>query len=744
MTSRRLLLIAFAATVLSATPVTYGFSQRTQSTQRLSEYVFLRALRAPRGYIRDGRWNQTPQPQKPPVFRGNTQVVSVDVIVRDGSGAVVRGLTAADFDVSEDGKPQDISSFAFEEISDKPAGPTSMDLLAGANARINAPSAASPGRGDSPRPGEPTASSGEDPDAAAAGVTREALAGRRLIVLLFDISSMQPEDVQRAVDSAAKYVNETMSPADMVAVATVSSMLDVLTDFTADRTKVANALARLGYTEGTATAPPAADTVATDEQVAADETTASEESVALDMFNNDVRLRALKALAETLAPLEQKKSVLYFSAGMERSGEDNQVELRSAINAAVRAHVAIYPVDTRGLQAVVPGGDARQASGRGTALFSGRGVSQQFARLSASQDTLASLASDTGGKAFMDSNDFGEAYARVQRDMSAYYLLGYNSANTAKDGRFRRIRVRLKKAIPGARIEARGGYYADRDFAHTANTDRETQLQEMLFSAVSATDLPVLVNTGFFRIAADRYYVPISIAVPGSAVPLPPEKDQGRIALDVLGLVQDEQGRPVGRIRQTMKLPAGSVGTLTSKQVLYQSAVTLPPGRFSIKVVVRENTSGLMGSFEAPVVVPELKQAPLKVSSVILSTQVQPAKENAGNPLIRHGEQMIPNLTHVAGKDQKMFFYYEVYDPAAADAVSDIRTSLAFYRGKVKVFETPIVERAAIDDGARKAAVFKLEVPAGSLPAGLYTCQINIIDSIAGKFAFPRLTFLLR
>jgi VWFA-related protein len=670
-------------------------------------------------------------PSRPPVFRGSTQVVSVDVIVRDGSGGVVRNLTAADFEVTEDGKPQQISSFTFEEISDRPQTAATVDLLAAAETRL-----AEDARRGQPAAATPAATADATP------ISSRELAGRRLIVLLFDISSMQPEDVQRAVDSAVKYVNETMSPADMVAVATVSTMLDVLTDFTADRTKVGTALARLGYTEGTATAPPAADTVATDEQTAADEASASEDTLAMEMFNNDVRLRAIKALAETLAPLEQKKSILYFSAGMERSGEDNQVELRSAINAAVRAHVAIYPVDTRGLQAVVPGGDARQASGRGTALFSGRGVSQQFARLNASQDTLVSLASDTGGKAFMDSNDFGEAFTRVQRDMSAYYLLGYNSANTARDGRFRRIRVRLKKAIPGARVEARQGYYADRDFAHTRNADRETQLQEMLFSAVSATDLPVLVNAGFFRLAPDRYYVPISMAVPGSAIPIPDEKDKDKIALDVLGLVQDEQGRPVGRIRQTMKLPAGSVGTLTSKQVLYQSAVTLPPGRFSIKVVVRENTSGLMGSFEAPVVVPELKQAPLKVSSVILSTQVQPAKDG-GNPLVRNGEQLVPNLTHVAGKDQKMFFYYEVYDPAS-DASPDVRTSLAFYRGKVKVFETPVVERVVIDDPSRKAAVFKLEVPAGSLPAGLYICQINIIDAVAGKFAFPRLAFLLR
>jgi VWFA-related protein len=674
---------------------------------------------------------QPPAPQRKPTFRANTQVVSVDVIVRDASGAVVKGLTAADFEVTEDGKPQTITSFTFEEISEHPKGIATADLLATAEARL-----ADDAR--RPQPGAAPAPAADD----AKAMTSEALAGRRLIVLLFDISSMQPEDVQRAVDSATTYVNQKMSPADLVAVATVSSTLDVLTDFTADRGKVAGALAALGYKEGTATPPPSADTVSTDEQTAADATT--EETVAIDMFNNDIRLRALKALAETLAPIEQKKSILYFSAGMQRSGEDNQVELRAAINAAVRAHVTIYPVDTRGLQAVVPGGDASQASGRGSALFSGRGVSQQFSRLTASQDTLGTLASDTGGKAFLDSNDFGEAFARVQRDMSAYYLLGYNTDNLSKDGRFRRIRVRTTK--PGLRIEARAGYYADRDFAHTARGDRETQLQEQLFSAVSATDLPVLVTSAFFRLAADRYYVPLSLAVPGSAVPIPAEKDKDKVALDVLGIVLDEQGRPVGRIRETMKLPPGSVGTLTSKQVLYQSAVTLPPGRFSIKVVVRENTSGLMGSFEAPVVVPELKQSPLKVSSVVLSTQRQALANGAksDNPLARNGEQLVPNLTHIVGKDQKMYFYYEVYDPASTDNAPDVRTSLAFYRGKVKVFETPVVDRARIDEPSRKAAIFQLELPAGSLPPGFYTCQINIIDSIAGKFAFPRLVFLLR
>jgi VWFA-related protein len=655
--------------------------------------------------------------------------VSIDVVVRDRQGNIVRGLTRADFEIREDGRPQDLLTFTFQEITDRPpatAGAT-PELLAGIEAGMAGP---------------PAGGAGTTTEAAAP-LSSEAIAGRRLIVLLFDVSSMQPEDVQRAVDSAQKYVREQMNTADLVAVASVSSMIDVLTDFTGERERVDAALARLAYTDGLATPPAAESTAATDEAAAAAEEPARPEASELDMFNNDVRLRALRTLAETLAPIEQKKAIVYFSAGMQRSGDDNLIELRTAVNAAVRAHVAIYPIDVRGLQAVVPGGDARQSSGRGQAMFSGRGVAQQFSQLASSQDTLTSLAADTGGRAFTDTNDFGDAFRRVQRDMSAYYLLGYSSTNTTRDGRYRRVQVRVKRE--GLRVEARAGYFAARDFAHTSRGDREAQLEEQLFAAVSATDLPVLVRGGFFRLAADRYYVPISVAVPGSAVPVAPGKDKA--TLDVLGMIRDEQGRPVGRIRQTMDVAAGTGTPLESRQVLYQSGVALPPGRFAIKVVVRENTNGAIGSFEAPVVVPELKQAPVKVSSVILSTQVQQqsARSRSDNPLARDGMQLIPNVTHVVGRTQKLFFYFEVYQPAAGEgSLPDLRASLAFYRGKMKVLETPAVERSALDAPDRQAAIFRLEVPGEAFKPGFYTCQVNVIDAAAGKFAFPRLAMLVR
>ena len=669
-------------------------------------------------------------PAERPTFRSGRDLVSVDVVVRDRSGAIVRGLTAGDFDVREDGRAEDILTVSFQQIAQQGPGTAlqSADLLAGVSTQAL-----------QARAGPAAASSQNGP----ADFSPEALAGRRLMALVFDLSSMQPDDVQRAIDSANTYVSRQMSPADLVAVATVSSTLDVLTDFTADREKVASVLAHLAYTDGTSTVAPTPSTAATDEQAVAatDDSTTATDTAELDLFNNDIRLRALKALAEALGQVQQKKAIIYFSGGMQRSGQDNQVELRAAINAAVRANVSIYPVDTGGLQAVVPGGDARQASSRGVSLFSGRGVAAQFDKLSASQDTLTAMAADTGGQAFLDTNDFGEAFTRVQRDTSAYYLIGYSSSNTAKDGRFRRIQVRVKR--DGLRVEARAGYYAERDFTHTSRTDRETQLQDELVAAVSATDLPVLVGSGWFRLATDRYYVPIGVAVPGSAVPVANATD--KVSLDVLGMVRDEQGRPVGRFRQTLQLPPGTSKTLAGKQVVYQSGVTLPPGHFSVKAVVRENATGMMGSFEAPLVIPELKQQPLKVSSVILSTQLQPATGGrTDNPLVRNNAQLLPNLTHVVSRDQRMYFYYEVYDPAETASAPAVKTSLAFYRGKVKVFETQTVERTELEAADRHAAVFQLEVPADRFKPGLYTCQVNIIDEIAGRFAFPRLVLFVR
>ncbi|MDQ3070522.1 MAG: VWA domain-containing protein [Acidobacteriota bacterium] len=659
-----------------------------------------------------------PRGQQAPAvrFRGSVDLVRVDVIVRDARGNVVRGLKAEDFIVTEDAKAQAVTTFDFEEI-----------MTTGPEAGVPPPAVLD-------RAAAPAS-------VASAAVKRDVvdLPGRRLIVMFFDLSSMGPEDLERAADAARKYISDEMSPADLIAIASLSTALEVDQDFTAQKDALLRVLDRFTGVEGTP------DTATEATEATDDPADLPLDDTELGLFNNDRRLRALQVLAEALAPVQQKKSILYFSSGMTRSGSDNQVELRATVNAAVRANAAIYAVDTRGLQAIVPGGDASRASARGAGAFSGQGAARQFDRMFASQETLATLAKDTGGEAFFDSNELGEAFDEVVKDSSAYYVLGYSSTNGKQDGRFRKISVRVRN--PGLRIEHRAGYYAARDFTHLTRDDRERQMQEQLYAEVSSTDLPVVASTAWFRVESNRFFVPVSVAIPGSALPAerPP-----RATLDILGAVRDEQGRYVGRIRDTVQLPA-SDAALAQKQVQYQTGFLLPPGRFWVKVVARENSRGTIGTFEAPLIVPDLSASPMKVSSVVIGTQIRtggrPARDGdrSQNPLIRDGVELIPSLTHVVGRDQRLYFYYEVYEPALdAAGLPRLKTSLAFYRGRAKVFESPIVEQTALAARNGRTAVFQFDVPAAGLPPGLYTCQVNIIDENAGRFVFPRLAIYVR
>ena len=154
-----------------------------------------------------------------PAFRSDVNLVVVDVIVRDRTGAIVRGLTASDFEIREDNKAQQVASFNVEEVTTTvPAGQVVPQVLTA-------------GIGSSDDKAAATAA----PSPRSEPVTREDLAGRRLIVLLFDLSSMQPEELERAGRAAVEYVDKQMVDADLVAVATIDTTLKVVADFTLER-----------------------------------------------------------------------------------------------------------------------------------------------------------------------------------------------------------------------------------------------------------------------------------------------------------------------------------------------------------------------------------------------------------------------------------------------------------------------------------------------------------------------------
>ncbi|HEY1805086.1 MAG TPA: VWA domain-containing protein [Terracidiphilus sp.] len=701
--------------------------------QRLGEGVALLALLTPGAYpiaaqdSGDGASNQSTSgqvsstPQGGFTLKANAELVLTNVVARDAkTGELLKGLKQSDFKVYENGKEQQIDTFDFESVD--MATPLTEATVSGL--------AAGPSSGSK----------------AVAVAKPEELRNHRLIVMFFDLTSMQPEDLERSVDAAQTFLRTKMQPADLVALVSLGDTLNVDQDFTADKNALINEVAAYNGTEGQGFAQGAN---ANSNQV--EDTTAytPDESEYNDL-NTDRELFALRSISQSLIKINEKKSLLYFSGGISRDGIENEASLRSAINAAVRADLAIYSVDTRGLQAVAPLGDASTGSMRGQGGFNGGALLNSMNENFATQETMSTLSHDTGGKAFFDSNDFAPAFAQVQKDNSAYYAIGFHSTNPARDGKYRKLAVKIDK--PGVKLEYRPGYYAPADFRHSGKEDREQELQDQLASDLSATDMAVYMNAMYFLLDENRFYMPVSLVVPGSQIPFVKGGDKDKATLDMIGAVIDESQRPVGRVRDTVKLNLDPSLQARQKNIQYTTSFNLPPGKYQLKFVVRENQTGRMGSFIADITLPDLKKAPLKMSSIVLASQRSPSKKD--DPLVRNGEEYVPNISHVFRQDQHMFLLYEIYNPAREKPAEgapkepkpaiNLLSSLELIQGSTKVYETPVVQAKSINVEGRDAVSIELDVPLSGLKPGSYICQLNVIDDAAGSFAFPRFAVLVR
>jgi VWFA-related protein len=656
------------------------------------------------------------------VLRTESDLVLTNVVVRDAkTGELIRGLKQSDFTILENGKPQQISSFDFESVDmAQPLNEATISGLAAAQSK------------------------------AGGGARPEDLRNHRLIVFFFDLTSMQPEDLDRSVTAAKDFLSKKLQPADLVALVSLDTSLKVDQDFTSDKDLLIGKIGMYNGTEGDAFAQGAN---ANSNQVEDASGYTPDESEYNDV-NTDRELYALRAISKSLEKINQKKSLLYFSGGLTRDGIENQASLRSAINAAVRANLSIYSLDTRGLQAISPLGDASTASLRGTGSFNGGAIQNNFNSNFASQETLTTLSADTGGKAFLDSNDFSPAFAQIQRDTSAYYVIGFHPSNPAKDGRYRKLQVKVNR--PGVKLEYRPGYYAPADYQHAGKEDRERELQDELGSDLPATDVALYLDAFYFRLEENRFYVPVSLIVPGSQIPFVKGGNRDKATLDVIGEVIDEAKRPIGHVRETVKLAVDEQQQARQKNIQYSTSFNLPAGKYHLKFVVRENQSGHMGSFEADIVLPDLRKTPLKLSSILLASMRVPSK--ATTPLVREGEQYVPNISHVFRQGQHLYLLYEVYSPAKVKPVADatgaaqktakgsinLISSLELIQGSTKVFETPIVQATALNVAGRDAVAVELDVPLDNLKPGTYIGQLNVVDDAGGSFAFPRFAVLVK
>ncbi len=654
-------------------------------------------------------------------FTATTQLVVQTVTVKDKAGKPVEGLTAKDFTVLEDGAPQTIKFFEYQKLTElaeaAPQAPLPEKII----------------------PVPKLTKTQIAPEVPGNTLYRD----RRLLALYFDLTAMGPPDQLRALTAAKKFVRTNMTGSDLMAIMQFAGgAVQVLQDFTGDRARLESILQTMivGEDENADTNPNDSDTGAAFGQ----------DDGEFNIFSTDRQLAALQTAAKMLGQLSEKKSLIYFASGLRMNGSDNQAQLRATVNAAIRSGVSFWPVDARGLVAMAPLGDATRGSQGGHDMYTGAAAMNVMSNFQRSQDSLWSLAADTGGKAFLDNNDLASGIVQAQKSVPSYYILGYYTSNAALDGKFRKIKITLNSTTTAA-LDYRQGYYANKQFKQFTTVDKERQLEEALMLGDPITELTIAMEVDYFQLNRAEYFVPLIVKIPGRELALARKGGAERTRIDFIGEVKDSFGVTVQNVRDKVdiKLTGNTAAELATKPVQYDTGFTLLPGKYTIKFLARDAETGRIGTYISKFLIPNLnkEEKRIPISSVVLSSQrvdLKDALYNAlkdkdraetANPLVLEGQKLIPSVTRVFRRDKDLFVYLQAYEPGL-ETVKPMVAFVTFYQGQTKVFETQPMQ---VNDGPvrkLKTVEFKFGLPLGKFTPGDYVCQVTVLDPGTQKAAF--------
>ena len=657
-----------------------------------------------------------------------SQLVVETVVVKDKQGKFIPGLSAKDFTVTEDGTPQTIrfcehQDLAAEEAPVAPAAPGSEDIKL--YKRLSRTQLAPEG-GENSR-----------------------YKNRRLLALYFDMSAMHPADQLRALSAAEKFLRTQMTTVDLVAILRYQGgSVDILQDFTADRNKLLSILETMIVGEGQGSAETIDDASSADTGAAF-----GQDDTEFNVFNTDRQLSALQTAAKMLGQFNEKKSLIYFASGLRLNGIDNQAQLHATVDAAIRAGVSFWPVDARGLVAQAPLGDATQGSPGNSGMYSGGAAIANTNNFQQSQDTLYALAGDTGGKALFDNNDLTRGIVQAQESVSDYYVVGYYTTNTARNGHFRKVKISLNQDTT-AKLDYRQGYYADKEFSRFTTVDKERQLEDALMLEDPITDLSIAMEIDHFQLNRAEYFVPIVVKIPGRELALAKRGGAEHTLIDFVGEIKDlVGGTTVSNVRDNVniKLTDATAAELARRPIEYDTGFTLLPGKYMIKFLARDDETGRIGTYQTTFVIPNLNKevAHVPISSVVLSSQrvdlkdalfnaeknKSRTKEEDVNPLVQNGQKLIPSVTRVFRQSQNMYVYLQAYEPGVA-AAQPLVAFVSFYHEQTKTFETQPMEMTTGLANRLQTLPFSFSIPLGQVPPGEYDCQISVLDPTGKKAAF--------
>jgi VWFA-related protein len=704
-------------------------------------------------------WCQEPPPElRRDVFRADTEVVLLDVVVRDKKGRSVRDLRPDEIEVYEDGVRQQVGNFRF--LDSRAIGEALEDAQAAAPSDARAPEAPL-----APKPGE----------------SRHL----NLVTLLFD--QLGPSGRGTARKAALSFLELENRPDVYVSVFQIGESLRLLQQFTTDRDVVRHAVEyatgqlNTQYTPATERLAQAAaeanalrdqlESVTTAGTGQGAATSAAQLGQAVDMANMAVNalrmtdalqreqqghssLFSILSLARQQQPLAGRKTILFFSEGLQAPPTLDHV-LLAAISEANRANVSVYAVDARGLSTVSDTAAARatldeavatsmrQQTLRGFRLFTREEMLISDTAESALRmdtiGTLEQLAESTGGLLISHTNDVRSGIARAVGDLRGYYEVAYSPSNLEFDGRFRRIALKVTR--PGVTVQTRSGYFAMPPGEGTATFSYEVQLLKAIRSPDPPHDLPV--RTRAFRFGPEpggqRYTVVLEVPLDGIQF----EKDQDpsfeRAHFSFLGVLRTPWGAVAEKFSQDAPvwLPRKRHDDLKQGNAVFMRSFTLPEGRYRLETAVMDRQSGRTSVDQSRLSVPPGRSTfGLSSLAVVKRTERVPKGALASDDPFRVGEaRIVPWVTEAeVSPNRGVDLFFVAYVPTGLAETPQV--TLEF------LHDTQVVGHAEPDlppPDAQGRIPYIVSLPAGRFAPGHYEVVAEL--SAGQNHAWERTSF---
>jgi VWFA-related protein len=606
------------------------------------------------------------------VVKVKSNLVNIDVIVKDKKGKYISDLKAEDFTITEDGLAQKIEFF------DAPVART-----------------------ETRKPGETTVQA-----TAAPGTSTTPT--RNYVALVLDSQTTDFTNLKPVREGAIKYVREQVTDADAVAILSVTNGLQMLQPFTQDKAKLIASIEQLGsadakafeqkdigenlanlreFLNNNASSGPI--------ETNAGGSAAARVLIAQHVLQQFIRLRtalslqqarpvlaALAAIAEGLRPIPGKKTVVLFSQGFVSPAVlDWQVQ--STIDIANRANVAVYIIDSAGLRAGAPASGSLVPA---SPLAGVSAITNQEERIRAvggetvfdnvrqegqtrEYDILYRISGDTGGKFLKGNNDIGQGLERINQEIQARYTLAYRSTNQNFDSTFRKVKIEVRR--PDMQIVSRSGYYAIPPEEIVLMSPADKKLLAGFAAAETNPGLPLFISLSPFRTREGLYTVPLAIEIPTSAVKFERKNDKQSMQLEVLGVLKGTTGQALSRLGGNfdVNLSAADYTQILSNNIFYRQDLQLTSGVYTIDLMVRDKLSGKIAARRENLILVE-PDADFATTPVVLSRYVEPASQLPPNPadfpdVFVRGKQLIrPSAARQFKATDNLIMFQAVYNAA--------------------------------------------------------------------------------